>query len=416
MNIPTQPCPKPGCTCLLALAGTLLGAGPALADNSLGPNPYGPGFGFDAPQEASWGGWQRTAPGTVHAEWDVFNDASHGKGDDRTAAPDLGRHGTTSAWLGWNAGTFVSSTQNLYSFSVPETVRINLAAPPGAGRTRVALQLEAQGEGRLDPRYLRLNGRGASRILQTYRGTYASSMGPADLVHQVALWDFDQAPDSFAIEFTLKQHTTIRQIAVDIGPHAGGEPVTPEAPEPLARVKTWINLPAEDLGAERTTRLYAQNRRYFPQIWRDRQLAYQQSPRQAGQQAKRQLTGKIKALFYDEAAADGVNTLFVDLYRPDGNGDLKLAECRLKPTQIRRWAKVILDDRSQRLGTAVYALDVRSTEFAGEPARTRLTRQVGQCDIDLATAGLQPGVPNLREGDYSVLRRGQPETPVTANP
>ena len=32
MNIPTQPCPKPGCTCLLALAGTLLGTGKATWD------------------------------------------------------------------------------------------------------------------------------------------------------------------------------------------------------------------------------------------------------------------------------------------------------------------------------------------------------------------------------------------------
>ena len=101
----------------------------------------------------------------MYAEWDIFKDNSHGKPDDRTAAPDLGRSGFTSAWLGWNAGTFISSTQNLYSFSVPEIIQINLAGTPAAGPIRLALQVESQGDGSLDPKYLRVNGLGPAIVL-----------------------------------------------------------------------------------------------------------------------------------------------------------------------------------------------------------------------------------------------------------
>jgi hypothetical protein len=383
-------------------------SGIAVADTSLGPDPYKSGLGFDLPQEGSWGGWQRGDAGTLYAEWDIFNDASHGAKDDRTASPDLGKSGVSSAWLGWNAGTFISSTMNLYSFSVPEIVRVNISGTTSAGPTRVALQVESQGDGSLDAKYLRLNGQGPAVVAQTFKGTYPSSMGPAELVHQIALWDFPQAPDKYEIDFTAPQHTTIRQVAVDIGPSQGE--LTPIAPLDSGNSMVSINLPAEELSAELTASLFAQNRRYFPQVWSSKQLSFKQTTanRAAGVQLKRQLSGSIKALYYDEASQAGSNRVLVDIYRHGELGDTKIAECELKPTQMKRWAKVMVDGAQQRLGTAVYKLNLQGTQMEDQPETSKLTKRVGQCDIDLNTDGIQPGIPWIEEGDYTTFRRETP--------
>ena len=379
-----------------------------MADTSLGPDPYKAGLGFDLPQEAAWGGWQRGAEGTLYAEWDIFNDASHGGKDDRTAAPDLGRSSVSSAWLGWNAGTFISSTMNLYSFSVPEIVRVNIAGSSGAGPTRVALQVESQGDGSLAAKHLRLNGQGPTIVAQAFKGTYPSSMGPAELVHQIALWDFAQAPDQYVIDFTAPQHTTIRQVAVDIGPSHGE--LAPIAPVDSQNTKVSINLPAEELSAELTVSLFAQNRRYFPQVWAGKELNFKQTAkaRAAGTQLKRQLSGSIKALYYDEAAQEGANRVLIDIYHPGELGDVKIAECELKPTQIRKWAKLQLDGQDKRLGTAVYKLNLQGVQMEGQPDTSKLSKRVGQCDIDLNTDGVQPGIPWIEEGDYTTFRRATP--------
>lgn len=386
-------------------------SGAGLADNSLGPNPYQAGFGFDLPQEATWGGWQRGAAGSLYAEWDIFKDNSHGKPDDRTAAPDLGRSGFTSAWLGWNAGTFISSTQNLYSFSVPEIIQINLAGTPAAGPIRLALQVESQGDGSLDPKYLRVNGLGPAIVSQTFKGVYPSSMGPSELIHQLAIWNFPQAPANYVIDFTAPQHTTIRQVAVDIGPSQGGGIVQPP-PRPVVLEKTrfFINLPAEDLGADLTASLFAQKRQYFPQVWPSRQLGFRQTVAKVGQdkQIRQSLSGSIKALYHNNVPDAPGNRLMIDLYHRDEVGDIKMAECELKPTQLRRWAKVLVDGREQLLGTAVYKLNVESVSFEQQTSKNKLTKRVGQCDTDLAQEGIQPGVPVVQDGDYTVIRRGNP--------
>lgn len=386
----------------------LIWGGQAPADNSLGPDPYVKGFGFDRPQEANWGGWKRGTEGTLYAEWDVFNDASHGSKDDRTASADLGKTGVRSAWLGWNAGTFISSTMNLYSFSVPEIIRVNIAGTPAAGPTRVALQVESQGDGSLAAKSLRLNGRGPAIVAQTFKGTFPSPMGPAELIHQVALWDLAEAPDKYEIDFTAPQHTTIRQVAVDIGPGQGG--LTPVAPNQPQTSSAIINFAAEDLDADLTVSLFAQNRRYFPQVWAAKQLSFKQTTttRPAGTQIKRQLSGSIKALFHDEAAQEGSNRVLIDIYRRSGMGDVKIAECELKPTQIRRWAKVQLDGQDKRLGTAVYKLNVQGVQIEGQPESSKLSKRVGQCDIDLNNDGVQPGIPWIEEGDYTTFRRATP--------
>ncbi|RQW77196.1 MAG: hypothetical protein EHM62_08790 [Methylococcus sp.] len=391
---------------VLGLCWAWSGAGQA--DNSLGPNPYQAGFGFDLPQEASWGGWQRGSAGSLHAEWDIFKDNSHGKPDDRTAAPDLGKSGFTSAWLGWNAGTFISSTQNLYSFSVPEIIQINLAGSPAAGPIRLALQVESQGDGSLNPKYLRVNGLGPAVVSQTFKGIYPSSMGPSELIHQLAIWNFPQAPANYVIDFTAPQHTTIRQVAVDIGPSQGGGVVRPPQPVVLEKTRFFINLPAEDLGADLTSSLFAQKRQFFPQVWPSRQLGYTQTIAKVGEdrRVRQRLSGSIRALFHDTAGDNTPsNRVMIDIYHRDEIGDIKIAECELKPTQFKRWANVLIDGREQRLGTAVYKLDVESQTFEKQTAKNKLTKRVGQCDLDLLQDGIQPGVPVVQDGDYTVIRR-----------
>jgi hypothetical protein len=125
-------------------------------------------------------------------------------------------------------------------------------------------------------------------------------------------------------------------------------------------------------------------------------------------QIKQSLSGSIKALYHDSVPDAPGNRLMIDLYHRDEVGDIKMAECELKPTQLRRWAKVLVDGREQLLGTAVYKLNVESVSFEQQTSKNKLTKRVGQCDTDLAQEGIQPGVPVVQDGDYTVIRRGNP--------
>ena len=374
----------------------------AVADTSLGPDPYGPGFGFDPPQLASWGGWRRGDSGTAYAEWDVFRDESHGRADDRTATPDLGNRGFTSAWAGWNAGTFISSTLNLYSFSVPEVVRLNLVPVGVTGPTRVVLQVESQGEGKLDSRTLRLNGRGPTSIQQTYKGVYSSSMGPADLLHQAALWDFDNSPETLEIEFTEAQHTTIRQIAVDVGPAQGRLEPSQSSDTTYETKRFMLNLPSEELDATRVTELFAQNRKLFPQVWPSSQLMFTQIAKSGGSGALRKLNGKIKGLFYDTQTSGVGNRIMLDFYRNENGGIARVAECELAPKKIRRGGSVTLENRTFKVGTAEFTLNLETLESQGV---TRARKRIGVCDTRPLEPGTQGGIPSLKEDDFVVMSR-----------
>lgn len=396
----------------------------AKADTSAGPNPYAAGFGFDLPSEAAWGGWTRGATGTLYAEWDVFGDKSHGGAADRTAAPDLGSFGTTSAWLGWNAGTFVSGTGNLYSFTVPEIFSVNLAGTVPAVPLRVVLQVEAQGQ-LLDYGGFTLNDAKPTQSTQTYRNpAFPSPMGATDLVHRLFVWDLPAPPADFVFRFASKEpHVSLAQVAVDIGPqqpanpqpdpnpnpadpqpNPNPDPAGPQPdPDPSAGADRTVlaKLPAETLDAGLAARLRALSPRWFPEAWADRELAFAQRTDRGGQRITRSLKGGVPALFRDPAAG-GSNRVFADIYHPDAAGDVKLAECLLKPTQIRRWKKLALESGTARFGTAVYRLDLQSVAL---PGKSRLRNRQGVCDIDPAAEGTQQGVPDLQEGDYAVFRR-----------
>ncbi|WP_446810655.1 hypothetical protein ACH50O_03495 [Methylomonas sp. 2BW1-5-20] len=99
---------------LTLIASLMAVSGIAAADLTNGPDPYATGYGFDTPTEAAWGGWNRGDAGTLYAEWDSFVDSSYP--GTRTAAPDIGSAGTSNAYLGWNAGTFVSRLGQFVQF------------------------------------------------------------------------------------------------------------------------------------------------------------------------------------------------------------------------------------------------------------------------------------------------------------
>lgn len=389
---------------IILMSGLLAAAGPLFADTSTGPDPYATGYGFTTPELADWGGWRRGDAGTLYAEWDVFDDQSHGEATDRSAAPDLGSAGLSSAWLGWNAGTFATGSGNLYSFSVPEAFSVELAGTLPAAPVRVALQVETQGHV-LNPDSFTLNGALPDRNERTYRDeAYPSPMGPTDLVHRLLVWELPAPPDSFAFSFAFasdEPHLSLTQVAVDVGSVEPTE--TPTDPDADRTVR--IGLPAEPLDGEFAASLHAQYPAWFPAGWSHRELIFARQTDASGQRVVSTLKGDIKALYYDEAAGGATNQVYADLYRPNVAGDVKIAECRLKGVKKRRWVRIEVDGQPARLSVGRYRLDLKAVESAQDTPAIRLKQRAGQCDVDLATDGVQPGMPELLEGDYAVFRR-----------
>jgi hypothetical protein len=219
----------------------LLPASSALADLTHGPDPYAPGFGFDRPHEAAWGGWTRGAVGTLWAEWDSFRDDSHGTATDRTAAPGftgaptlagivldptgtVGSANVTNPHLAWSAGTFVAGSGNLYSFTQPQSYSARVTGAVGAApATRAVLQVEAWGNPLA--RNPTLNGIAPTQWLLTYsRSDYPTSFGPVLLEHLLFIWDLPQtalpsATDTYRFDFGLTTpHQSLAQVAIDIAP------------------------------------------------------------------------------------------------------------------------------------------------------------------------------------------------------
>ncbi len=200
----------------LTLAVAMLSfSGIASADFTNGPNPYNQGFGFDAPHEASWGGWTRGDAGTLYAEWDTFFDASYGTATDLTAAPDVGSaNGNT--YLGWSAGTFAAGTGNLYSFAVPQNYNAIVAGSVGEGPVRAVLQFESWGT-EMNYSAINLNGLAPTFTEQTYfQADYPSSFGPVDLVQFLAYWDLPAELLTYNFSFGSDAHQSLAQITVDI--------------------------------------------------------------------------------------------------------------------------------------------------------------------------------------------------------
>lgn len=402
---------------VLLAALVLLAPAALLADTRNGPDPYGPRFGFDRPEEADWGGWTRGVDGTLYAEWDVFSDRSHGGANDRGAAPDLGSFGTSSAWIGWNNGTFVSGTGNLYSFTVPQLFSVELAGAVPAGPLRVVLQVETQGQ-LLDYDSFALNNAAAAETRQTYRDpTFPSPLGATDLVHRIFIWNLDAPPVGFVFRFASKQpHVSLTQAAVDIGPVAAANPVPNPRPDPTPRPDSTapsaadrtvlLKLPAEDLDSELAARLHQRFPRVFPEVWADRDLIFVQATRKNGSRRHWSLKGGVTGIVYDGTER---NRVFADIYRPDEAGDVKLAECRLDPTRRTRWRRVETNAGAQRYATAFYRLDLRAKESIGTSGRIRLVKRFGACQTILGGMAEASSVPALLNGDYALVRRAGAE-------
>ncbi|MEO0421979.1 MAG: VPLPA-CTERM sorting domain-containing protein [Pseudomonadota bacterium] len=202
-----------------AIAATLLVVSvPALADFRNGPNPYEDGFGFDEPDEAgaaTWGGWSRGDAGTIHVEFDSFAETEFGS---RTSNPDVAESGADAS-ISWNQNTFVTGSQNLYSFSVAPDFDLTLT--PDMALTdpvSVALQIETWGV-QLDPNSVVLNGIAPELSAVTYQDpAYDSPFGIVLLEHLLFTWTFDSLSD-IVFDFTaIGSSLSLTQVAIDIGP------------------------------------------------------------------------------------------------------------------------------------------------------------------------------------------------------
>jgi hypothetical protein len=389
----------------------------AHADSSIGIDPYAEGFGFDRPNDAAWGGWTRCAPGTLYAEWDIFDDASHGAVDDLTAAPNAANEsvascGATTAWLGWstsaeNPGFAYNKGQYIYNLSNggqggPTSFRVDVAGNLAPGLTRAVLQIETRSYP-IPEETLRLNGLKPTLVGNKFEQETTINGRPAKVYHQLVVWNLNSAPEALLFDFESKAHTVLHMVAVDVGP-LGGETGGGDGEEsPSAKI--FLNLPAEDLAPAWVQSLHGQRPTYFPAEWKPSQLLYKKSTNKAGTKVTQSLKGGIKALFNDEATGGASNRVFVDIYRKDPIADIVIATCELKATQKRRWAKVNVDNQLVKLGTARYVLDIAETEFPESPDKDKLTKDIGGCDVDMDADGVQLGVPELQEGDYTRFRR-----------
>lgn len=388
----------------------------AQADSSIGIDPYADGFGFDRPSEAVWGGWTRCDSDTLYVEWDIFDDASHGAADDHTAAPNgtsetMASCGTTTAWLGWNTNAVnpaFAYNQGHYIYNLsnggqggPTSFRVDMAGNLTPGLTRVVLQIETRSYP-IPEDTLLLNGMKPTVVGNKFEQDTTINGRPAKVYHQLAVWNLNSAPEGLLFDFASKAHTVLHMVAVDVGPLGGGEGGTGET---MPTAKIFLNLPSEELDAAWVQSLNGQRPKVFPAEWKPSELLYKKKTRRAGTKITRSLQGGIKALFHDEAHGGASNRVFMEVYRKDAIADIRIAECELKATRKRRWAKVNMDNQLINLGTALYVLDIVESEFPEETSKNKLTRKIGRCDIDLDRDGVQAGVPELQEGDYTRFRR-----------
>ncbi len=209
----------------LVTLATMLAASSVFADFTNGPDPYAAGFGFDKPDEASWGGWTRGSAGTLYAEWDTFSDASYP--GVRTAAPDVGSSGTSGAHISWNAGTFAAGSGNLYSFSVDQVFQVNLSGSVPGGPVRAVLQTEGWGTD-FDLATVLLNGMAPTVSTITFQDPdYNSSFGVVTLTQRLFYWDLASTPTSYVFGFESDGHSmSLAQVAVDIAAAPVPEPET----------------------------------------------------------------------------------------------------------------------------------------------------------------------------------------------
>lgn len=200
------------------LSGLACTAIPVSADTANGFSPYGQGFSL--PENAGWGGWSRGSGGTLYAEWDTFLDKSHDKEDDRTAAPDVGKAGVNTAFIGWNNGTFMTSVGNLYNFSVPEKFTLTAKS---ASPIRAVLQVETTGV-QMDYAAVTLNGQKPTQQSITFSdpnfptpAVAGQAASKTDLVRSLFYWDLPSAAAQYDFNFGGGPHLSLTQVAVDIG-------------------------------------------------------------------------------------------------------------------------------------------------------------------------------------------------------
>lgn len=210
----------------------VLGLSMALAYSSHAlAGPYGPDD-FQDPSSASWGNWSRGDANTVYAEWNAFSSEYSGLMLDLT--PDVGSSGGSIYALKENAGSFITSTNNIYSFL--NVTDYNLSVAPESGSTitgpvTVALQLNVLGKN-LDIGSVRMlldDGSGGSNPLafdssellrlETVESTSDENGGSE--WEYLFLWFLDGEQSSYELAFNASGTSmSLDALSIDIGPSA----------------------------------------------------------------------------------------------------------------------------------------------------------------------------------------------------
>lgn len=197
-------------------------------------SPYDPGFGFDRPSEWTHTmNWTRGDAGTIYAEWDNWRDAVIP--GTRTANPEIGLSGASSALHEWSIGTFVTGTDNLYSFTVPSYHTINItdgynviSAPPIDGYVAVVMQHAIMGirmgyDGKTGdpwPNAVLLNNMAPTSNTETFAGRkFIPAMGfYVDVAHSLLTWELTAPAAIYTFDLKGGPHMSLTNLAIDIAP------------------------------------------------------------------------------------------------------------------------------------------------------------------------------------------------------
>lgn len=205
---------------------------------------------FDLPGEAFWGGWDRGDPGTLFAEWRVFEPVD----DNRSAGPDLtpdeNANTGTTLLQPEDESAFITGG-NIYSFAGVQEffVFVGPADDPPAP-LNVALQVATRGE-TLDPDSVKLNQTAwdERRVLEAVvldPEDDEARFGGDDLT-EVYVWYGVDVNTAFTFNLTAAGTSlSLAALAVDVGP-AGEEP--PPPPAPAATENVPLPAPALALAA-----------------------------------------------------------------------------------------------------------------------------------------------------------------------
>lgn len=181
-------------------------------------------FGTPNANSNGWGGWTRGDSSTLYAEWDVFRDTEN-------VSPDFSENINTALLTETTGGGFVTSGNNIYSFSVPIAFSVNISGDgdgPQSGSTQVAMQIRTLGEA-LDNTSVRLGALIPDETALLFSGPFGGSFG-GDVIETLFIWNLTDSLASYNFTFMAAlESMSLDRITFDIGSIGGTSVPIPAA-------------------------------------------------------------------------------------------------------------------------------------------------------------------------------------------